>query len=247
MSLLHRRSAEPPTVEDVATDPLDVDGADGTRLAAERPPSSPGIKTRGFATFGIVAVPQPRAWVPLRSLRNGVAYRIASPQGAILVTPALAMALETVFERFAHDCGFEPRRPLVVGIDRGYAPHSAGHFEGRAADIAAVGGIGLAEWARRWQDASSVDGSSAGTSRPERQRNLGFGLYRALQEFGGWRVNPTGWSPYRLVTQLFGPWTPRFGPWKRLRIHEPDAAERRRMAHQKWVFRAHRDHIHVAR
>ena len=81
----------------------------------------------------------------------------------------------------------------------------------------------------------------------EQKRNLDYGLYKALQEHGGWRVDPHGWRPYRGVMQLFGPWTATHGPWKAMQIKEPNPYQRQRLADQQWVFQAHQDHIHVAR
>ena len=81
----------------------------------------------------------------------------------------------------------------------------------------------------------------------EQQRNLGYKLYKALQAHGGWRVNQGGWRVYRGVMQLFGPWTVTDGPWKAMHIDSPTPEQRQRLAEQQWVFRAHQDHIHVAR
>jgi hypothetical protein len=82
---------------------------------------------------------------------------------------------------------------------------------------------------------------------PEQKRNLGHGLYKALREHGGWRVNPNGWRAYRGVMQLFGPWTATEGPWKAMQIKDPNPYQQQRLADQQWVFRAHQDHIHVAK
>jgi len=81
----------------------------------------------------------------------------------------------------------------------------------------------------------------------EQKRNLGYGLYKAFQEDGGWTVEQRGWRPYRGVMQLFGPWTAREGPWKPMQIKDPNPYQQQRLADQQWVFRAHQDHIHVAR
>lgn len=69
--------------------------------------------------------------------------------------------------------------------------------------------------------------------------NLGYLLYRTLLEQGGWRI-------YNGVIQLFGPWTPRLGPWKRLHFEYPDETQKRIQLEQEHIYRAHRDHIHVA-
>jgi len=73
----------------------------------------------------------------------------------------------------------------------------------------------------------------------EARRNLGYQLYRALMDHGGWRV-------FNDVVQLFGPWTDTLGPWRRLRFDSPTDAQRQLMAEQARIFQAHQDHIHVA-
>jgi hypothetical protein len=76
----------------------------------------------------------------------------------------------------------------------------------------------------------------------------GYGLYKALQEHGGWPVDPKGWQPYRGVMQLFGPWMATEGSWKTMQIENVSRPyQQQRMADQQWVFRAHQDHIHVSR
>jgi hypothetical protein len=60
-------------------------------------------------------------------------------------------------------------------------------------------------------------------------------------------VNEGGWRPYRGVMQLFGLWTASEGPWRPMQIKDPNPYQQQRLADQQWVFRAHRDHIHVAR
>jgi hypothetical protein len=168
------------------------------------------------------------------------------------VTPALGDALESVFERVAQDFGFTREKPLEFHLSRGYAARSYGHAEGRAADIDAVGGKSLLEWKRDWDRATARAGVTTEPQRAsavggERTRNLGYALYRALLENGGWRVNPAGWHVYRGVMQLFGPWTATEGPWKPMRFENPTLYQRQRSADQQWVYRAHEDHIHVAR
>jgi hypothetical protein len=196
------------------------------------------------------AAPAPRA---LRPVQGGQAYRIASPPTCGLVTPELAEALETVFERFARERGCTPENPLEIALSRGFKAGSHGHGEGRAADIAAVGGKRILEWKREWDraataaEAASKPQASADALAAERQRNLGYALYKALQAYGGWRVNQAGWRPYRGVMQLFGPWTATEGPWKPMRIADPNPYQQQRLADQLWVFQAHKDHIHVAR
>jgi hypothetical protein len=187
----------------------------------------------------------------LRPVQGGQAYRIASPPARGLVTPEVAEALETVFERFARERGFTPEQPLQVALARGFKAGSQGHGEGRAADIAAVGGKSILEWQRDWDHAATAAESRAepqsGADARERRRNLGYDLYKALQAYGGWRVNEAGWRPYRGVMQLFGPWTATEGPWQAMRIDDPSPYQQQRLADQQWVFRAHQDHIHVAR
>ncbi len=189
----------------------------------------------------------------LRPVRSGKAYRITSTPARGLVTPELADALETVFDRFARETGFTAEKPLEIRLARGFKAGSHGHGEGRAADIDAVAGKGFLEWKREWDEAmASAEKISdpqlhAQAIAAEQKRNLGYGLYKALQADGGWRVNPEGWRVYRGVMQLFGPWTATEGPWKTVAIEEPNLYEQQRMADQRWVFRAHLDHVHVAR
>jgi hypothetical protein len=205
-----------------------------------------------------VAAPQPKpdgspTARSLRPVRSGQAYRITSPPARGLITPELAKALETVFERFAHERAFTPEEPLKMCLARGFKADSPGHGEGRAADIAAVGGKSLLQWKQEWDHAMAVDEKLSDRQQQdaavaaEQKRNLGYQLYKALQEYGGWRVDQQGWQPYRGVMQLFGPWTATEGPWKALQIKDPNPYQRQRLADQQWVFRAHRDHIHVAK
>lgn len=189
----------------------------------------------------------------LRPIRSGQIYRITSPPARGLVTPELAEALETVFERFARERDFTAEKPLEIQLARGFKSGSHGHGEGRAADIAAAGGKTLLEWKQEW-DHAMTDAEKLSDPQPraeaiagEQKRNLGFGLYKALQQHGGWRVNPKGWRVYRGVMQLFSPWTATEGPWKTMEIKEPNVYQQRRLADQQWVFQAHHDHIHVAR
>jgi hypothetical protein len=170
-----------------------------------------------------------------------------------LVIPELARALETLLDEFAHLRGFTPERSLEIQLSRGFKASSPGHRNGRAADITSVAGKSLLEWKRTWDDAmvaadALVDPAQrADAISAERTRNLGYGLYKALQEHGGWLVDPASWRPYRGVMQLFGPWTATEGPWTTMRITHPTPYQRQRLADQQWVFQAHHDHIHVAR
>jgi len=201
----------------------------------------------------LVPVVAPPSVRPLRPVRSGQAYLIVSPPERRLVTPELAEALEPVFQRFAHQEGFSPQKPLAIALARGFQPGSAGHGEGRAADIAAVDGKSLLEWKREWDRAMAAaeklpDAQQCAEAiAAERKRNRAYGLYKALQEYGGWRVNPKGWRVYRGVMQLFGPWTATEGPWAAMQITDPNPYQRQRLADQHWVFEAHQDHIHVAK
>jgi hypothetical protein len=170
-----------------------------------------------------------------------------------LVRPSLAQALETVFERFALEAGFTAEKPLDIQFSRGFKAGSHGHGEGRAADIAAVGGKSLLAWKQEWDKALAIAEKLADPQQrseaitTEQKRNLGYRLYKALQTYGGWRVNPKGWPVYQGVMQLFGPWTATEGPWLAMHLENPTRYERERLADQKWVFEQHQDHIHVAK
>jgi hypothetical protein len=61
---------------------------------------------------------------------------------------------------------------------------------------------------------------------PDARTNLGWRLYTGLRDYGRWS------QPYGYPIQLFGPWTRTEGPW----THISDG-----------LFRAHADHIHVAK
>jgi len=154
-------------------------------------------------------------WVPVPT---GLAYKLDSPPESALVTPELAAELARVLERFAREAGFTPERPVGVFFKPGIFGH---HKVGRAADIYGVGGVGLDEWKRHWDQAAR-----SGTLDAERPRNLGWRLYKALQNYGRWS------QPYGYPIQLFGPWTRSEGPWRLI---------------SDFLLRAHRDHIHVAK
>ena len=189
----------------------------------------------------------------LRPVREGMNYQVVTPACRAVVTPELADVVETVLERFAHQAGFTLAQPLRVAFARGYQADSPGHRDGRAIDIAAVAGQSFRAWKRQWDEAlsaarrlSSVEERTAAVAS-ERIRNLGYGMYKALQGHGGWRVDEHGWRPYRGVVQLFGPWTAVEGPWTAMHKENLDDSQRQRLADQAWVFAAHQDHIHVAR
>lgn len=214
------------------------------------------LQLRPIGRLVPVAAPQAEMQPTVRSLRpvqSGESYRITSPPARGLVRPELAEALESVFERFAREHGFTSEKPLEIRLSRGFKAGSHGHGQGRGADISVVDGKGLLEWKQEWDRAMaaaeklSEPQQQAEAIAVEQKRNLGYGLYKALQEHGGWRVDPKGWRVYQGVMQLFGPWTASEGPWKAMQIKAPNPYQRQRLADQQWVFRAHRDHIHVAR
>jgi hypothetical protein len=210
------------------------------------PPAAKPLHLRSrTAVLPIVARPLPTR-AGLRSVRDGSAFRVVTPLECGLVTPDLATALEALLERFSHGHGFTPGMPLPVAFGRGYQPGSPGHREGRAIDLIAVAGQCFREWKRQW-DHAHVDAQRlparerAAAVAAERQRNLGYRLYIALRDHGGWRLDDHGWRPYRGLVQLFGPWTASDGPWPR------DQPTPTQQFDRAWVLRAHQDHIHVAR
>lgn len=147
----------------------------------------------------------------LRPVPAGLAYRVNSAPGNAPVTEGLAAELSRVLERFARESGFTAQRPVKIEFGEGSVGH---HQVGRATDIYGVEGMGIDKWKKRWD------------TRRERQANLGWRLYRALQTYGRWA------QPYGYPIQLFGPWTREEGPWKFI-------SDR--------LLAAHRDHIHVAK
>jgi hypothetical protein len=166
---------------------------------------------------------------PRVPVTSGRAYRIDSPSGNGLVTTELASELQRVLEKFAMEAGFSESNPVAIFFKPGVVGH---HKFGRAADIYAVGGVGLDRWKKRWDEA--IRHSYRAPTSEERQRitnverknNLGWRLYKALQLYGRWA------QPYGYPIQLFGPWTRSEGPWKYI-------SDR--------LLYAHRDHIHVAK
>ena len=252
----------------VLTGPLGEPDDGGAAPALPRPTGAPSelLRVRLVGRLAPRAAPQSAESSPsdlgatgvsprLRTLRpvgSGQAYCISSPPGRGLVQHELASALETVFEHFAHQRGFTSAQPLEIHLSRGFKAGSPGHGQGRAADIAAVGGRSLLAWKGAWDQALAAEDLSDPQQRTEaiaveQKRNLGYGLYKALQAHGGWRVNQQGWRPYRGMMQLFGPWTATEGPWKQMQIENPNAYQQQRIADQNWVFQAHQDHIHVSR
>ena len=159
---------------------------------------------------------------------SGRAYSVDSPPANALVTRELAAELHKVLERFADEAGFDQQQPVGVFFRPGVFGH---HQVGRAADIYAIGGIGLDRWKSKWDDAMKrASAGEADESRRIRENewrnNLGWRLYKALQLHGRWS------QPYGYPIQLFGPWTRSEGPWKYI-------SER--------LLTAHRDHVHVAK
>jgi len=141
----------------------------------------------------------------------------------------LAKELERVLERFAIEAGGSVRRPVPTFFKPGIFGH---HQVGRAADIYAVGGVGLDKWKHRW-DKAQERASNATTpldrkliAEKEEKENLGWRLYKALQKYGHWA------QPYGYPIQLFGPWTRSEGPYRQI---------------SDFLLRAHSDHIHAAK
>jgi hypothetical protein len=160
---------------------------------------------------------------------SGRSYRVTSPPQNALVTRELANELENVLERFALAAGFDGEHPVGVVFKPGIFGH---HRICRAADLYAVGGIGLDKWKARWDAARTRarevrdQRECEGLIAAEKKRNLGWRLYKAYQVHGRWA------QPYGYPIQLFGPWTREEGPWKYI---------------SDFLLRAHRDHIHAAK
>ncbi len=165
----------------------------------------------------------------LQPIPNGQFYRVVSPVQESLVTPPLASELSKALEQFAQSNGFSAEQLLTVSLKRGTLGL---HRFGRAADIYAVGGKGIGQWAHEWnhamRKAKAVTNPQARARlvEEEKKRNLGHKLYKALQAHGGW-AQPKGYP-----VQLFGPWTRGEGPHKAI---------------SDKLLNAHRDHIHVAK
>ena len=162
-------------------------------------------------------------------MRSGKYFRIDSPPYNALVTNELAHELEKVLERF----GFKASKGGRLRVSIYFKPGIFGHHKvGRAADIYAVGGRGLDEWKRHWDDTWRRCLCIPDMRKrrvilmKELSQNLGWQLYKALQTCGRWS-KPCGYP-----IQLFGPWTRSEGPWKQI---------------SDFLLNAHRDHIHVAK
>jgi len=169
---------------------------------------------------------QPEGAQPIQS---GRLYRVTSPPEQALVTAPLARELRQVLEEFGKANGFTPEKPLEITFGRGVLGL---HRFARAADIYGVGGKGIGQWAQDWNAAmrqaskASDPQERARIISGEKERNLGYKLYNALQAQGNW-AQPQGYP-----VQLFGPWTRAEGPHKGI-------SDR--------MLYAHRDHIHVAK
>ena len=169
--------------------------------------------------WGDAATDQRRALV---SVPQGMAYRVDSLPSSAMVTPELARELSRVLERFASEAGFSAIRPVGVLFRPGIFGH---HRVGRAADIYAVGGLGMEDWKHRWDETQAATVGGRAVER-EGAKNLGWRLYKALQRYGRWS------QPYGYPIQLFGPWTRTEGPWRHI---------------SDFLLRDHLDHIHVAK
>src|SRR5947208_13744338 len=142
-------------------------------------------------------------------VRSGPAFRVDSPPANALVVPELAEELHRLLERFALEAGASERRPVRISFKPGIFGH---HQVGRAADLYAVGGMGLDGWKRRWDAAierarAAIDHDPRAVLARERTTNLGWRLYKALRIYGRWG------QPHGYPVQLFGPWTRSEGPW----------------------------------
>ncbi len=175
--------------------------------------------------FGAAA----EARTELVPVASGRAYRVESPPQNGMVTRELAEELRRVLERFAAESGFNEARPVGLYFKPGVVGH---HQVGRAADIYGVAGLGLDRWYKRWEVAQE---SAKRVAEPEerkaliekeRKENLGWRLYKALQQYGRWS------QPYGYPIQLFGPWTRSEGPWRFI---------------SEGLLKAHFDHVHVAK
>jgi hypothetical protein len=173
-----------------------------------------------MAMWGEAAIERKCGFVPIP---QGIAYRIDSPPRNAMVTPELAGGLNRVLECFAREAGFGAGWPVGIFFRPGIFGH---HRVGRAADIYAVGGLGIEVWRSRWDEAQRTIANHEGAVEREKARNLGWKLYKALQRYGRWS-QPCGYP-----MQLFGPWTRTEGPWKNI---------------SDFLLHAHRDHIHVAK
>jgi hypothetical protein len=86
----------------------------------------------------------------LQPVPSGRAYRVVSPPRCALARPELIAELRHALERFAVEAGFDERQQVSLSFRPGIFGH---HALGRAVDIYGVGGVGIAEWKRRWDAA----------------------------------------------------------------------------------------------
>lgn len=160
---------------------------------------------------------------------SGQFYQVVSPPEDASVMPRLGQELIKFFEQFAQANGFSEEQPLLVAFGRGTMGLHRYH---RAADIYSIGDKGIDQWLNEWNTAMrTVSTTQVPEERDkivsdEKAKNLGYKLYKALQDNDSW-IQPLGYP-----VQLFGPWT---------RIEGPHKAISDRMLY------LHRDHIHVAK
>src|ERR671922_1163163 len=129
-----------------------------------------------------------RSRTPRVPVPSGNGYRIDSPLGNGLVTGELANELRRVLERFAREAGFSESNPVGIFLKPGVVGH---HRFGRAADLYAVGSVGLDQWKKRWDEAIGhasriTNAERRNVTAVERKNNLGWRLYKALQLYGRW-------------------------------------------------------------
>jgi len=209
-------------------------------LAAPRSPWQPGAHLRPIARLSAPAH-QGIGESSLQILSGGKYFRVTSPPVCNLVTPRLAQRLGDILDTFAVQAGFTSQGPLQVKTDLATNPGN-----GKSIDILAIGGQGIGQWK------SDFDAAIRDIKRvrdPDKQNaslrrlaklNLGYRLYKTfLSEEGIWKIEDG-------VVQLFGPWTPELGPWRRLKYETPDQSQLRVMREQENFFRTFRDRIHVA-
>ncbi|MGH9957139.1 MAG: hypothetical protein ACREBC_08410, partial [Pyrinomonadaceae bacterium] len=93
------------------------------------------------------------------------------------------------------EAGFNERNPVSVFFKPGVVGH---HKVGRAADIYAVGGLGIDSWKKRWDLTLQHDLRAMNPEQRRRiagaegNRNLGWRFYTALQMNGRW-AQPYGY------------------------------------------------------
>lgn len=193
------------------------------------------VRWRRLTNPGVDSVPSsPHAMTPGPRHRpiavsSGKFFRVVSPPREALVTPPLGRELAQVLEAFAQSAGFDESNPLPVHFGHGFMGLHRFH---RAVDVYAVAGKGLGQWMKEWNATMRQAAATPDEKERERliaaekERNLGYRLYKALQVHGHW-AQPPGYP-----IQLFGPWTRLEGPHKTI-------SDR--------MLYMHRDHIHVAK